>query len=149
MPVWIGTGEGESEMKVKVTQSCPTVCDSMGSPWNSPGQNTGGGRLFSGGSSQPRNQTQVSRIVGRFFTSWAERKPKNTEVGSLSLLQGIFPTQGSNRGLLHCRQILYQLSYQEEWRIGSKEENKIKWNKQHKIGVRLKTDKQMGELRES
>ena len=80
---------------------------------------------------------------------WAERKPKNTEVGSLSLLQGIFPTQGSNRGLLHCRQILYQLSYQEEWRIGSKEENKIKWNKQHKIGVRLKTDKQMGELRES
>ena len=36
---------------------------------------------------------------------------KNTGVGSLSLLQGIFPTQGSNRGLLHCRQILYQLSY--------------------------------------
>jgi len=33
-------------------------------------------------------------------------------VGSLSLLQGIFPTQGSNPGLLHCRWILYQLSYQ-------------------------------------
>ena len=33
-------------------------------------------------------------------------------VGSLSLLQEIFPTQGSNPGLLHCRQILYQLSYQ-------------------------------------
>ena len=31
-------------------------------------------------------------------------------VGSLSLLQGIFPTQGLNPGLLHCRQILYQLS---------------------------------------
>ena len=30
----------------------------------------------------------------------------------LSLLQGIFPTQESNRGLLHCRQFLYQLSYQ-------------------------------------
>ena len=29
----------------------------------------------------------------------------------LSLLQGIFPTQGTNPGLLHCRQILYQLSY--------------------------------------
>ena len=29
-----------------------------------------------------------------------------------SLLQGIFPTQGSHRGLLHCRWILYQLSYQ-------------------------------------
>ena len=39
-------------------------------------------------------------------------KPKNTEVGSLSLLQWIFLTQESNRGLLHCRQILYQLSYQ-------------------------------------
>ena len=39
-------------------------------------------------------------------------KPKHTGVGSLFLLQRIFPTQESNRGLLHCRQILYQLSYQ-------------------------------------
>jgi len=39
-------------------------------------------------------------------------KPKNTGVGSLSLLQGIFPTQESNWDLLHCRRILYQLSYQ-------------------------------------
>ena len=39
-------------------------------------------------------------------------QPKNTGVGSLSLLQQIFPTQGLNQGLLHCRQILYQLSYQ-------------------------------------
>ena len=39
-------------------------------------------------------------------------KPKNTRVGSLSLLQWIFLTQELNRGLLHCRQILYQLSYQ-------------------------------------
>ena len=37
---------------------------------------------------------------------------QNTGVGSHSLLQGIFPTQGSNPGLPHCRQILYQLSYQ-------------------------------------
>ena len=37
---------------------------------------------------------------------------KNTGVGYHALLQEIFPTQGSNRGLLHCRQILYQLSYQ-------------------------------------
>ena len=36
----------------------------------------------------------------------------NTGVGSISLLQGIFPTQELNRGLLHCRWILYQLSYQ-------------------------------------
>ena len=39
-------------------------------------------------------------------------KPKNTGVGSLFLLQGIFPTQESNQGLPHCRRILYQLSYQ-------------------------------------
>ena len=39
-------------------------------------------------------------------------KPKNTGVGSLSFLQGIFLTQELNQGLLHCRQILYQLSYQ-------------------------------------
>ena len=38
-------------------------------------------------------------------------KPKNTAVGSLSLLQGIFLTQELNQGLLHCRWILYQLSY--------------------------------------
>ena len=37
---------------------------------------------------------------------------QNTGVGSLSLLQGIFLTQESNWGLLHCRRILYQLSYQ-------------------------------------
>ena len=36
---------------------------------------------------------------------------QNTGVGSLFLLQGIFPTQGSNPGLSHCRQILYQLSH--------------------------------------
>ena len=38
---------------------------------------------------------------------------QNTGVGSLSLLQQIFPTQESNPGLPHCRRILYQLSYQE------------------------------------
>ena len=51
-----------------------------GSPWNSPGQNTG--------------------------------------VGNLSLLQGIFPTQGLNHSLPHCKWILYQLSHrqvQEYW----------------------------------
>ena len=37
-------------------------------------------------------------------------KPKNTRVGGLSLLQGIVPIQVLTQGLLHCRQILYQLS---------------------------------------
>ena len=72
-------GDGRAEVssigdgvKVKVAQSCLTLCNPMDrSPWNSPGQNTG--------------------------------------AGSLSLLQGIFPTQRSNQGLPHCRQILYQL----------------------------------------
>ena len=41
---------------------------------------------------------------------------QNTGVGSLSLFQGIFPTQGSNQGLLLCRQILYQLSYNLAYR---------------------------------
>ena len=40
---------------------------------------------------------------------------KHTGVGSLALLQGIFPTQGLSPGLLHCRQILYCLSYQERF----------------------------------
>ena len=40
-------------------------------------------------------------------------KPKDTGVGSLSLLQWLFLTQESNWGLLHCRWILYQLSYQK------------------------------------
>ena len=42
----------------------------------------------------------------------SSEKPKHTGVGSLSILQGIFPTQKSNWGLLHCRQSLYQLSNQ-------------------------------------
>ena len=42
---------------------------------------------------------------------------QNTGVGSCSLLQGIFLIQGSKPGLLHCRQILYQLSHQGSPRI--------------------------------
>ena len=42
---------------------------------------------------------------------------QNTGVGSLSLLQGIFSTQGSNSGLLHCRQTLYWLSHKGSPRI--------------------------------
>ena len=42
---------------------------------------------------------------------------KNTGVGCHSLLQGIFPNQGLNPGLPHCRQILYQLSHKGSPRI--------------------------------
>ena len=47
----------------------------------------------------------------RLLCSW-NSPGKNTRVGSHSLLQRIFPTQGSNLGLSHCRQILYHLSHQ-------------------------------------
>ena len=46
---------------------------------------------------------------------------KNTRVDCHALLQGIFPTEGSNPGLLHCRQILYQLSYQGSPKTGTGE----------------------------
>ena len=50
-----------------------------------------------------------------FVTSWTyspwNYPGQNTGVGSPSLLQGIFPTQGSNPGHPHCRRILYQLSH--------------------------------------
>ena len=52
-------------------------------------------------------------LSGGFFTAEPPGKPKNTGVGGLSLLQGIFPTQELNQGLLHCRQILYELRCQE------------------------------------
>ena len=93
---------------------------------------------FSRGYSQPRDWTLVSYITGRFFTVWATKgggyvyeshsvgsdslRPlglyspwnspgQNTGVGSCSLLQEIFPTQGWKLGLPHCRWILYQLSH--------------------------------------
>ena len=50
-------------------------------------------------------------VACQLFCPW-DFPGKNTGVGSHSLLQGIFLTQGSNLGLLHCRQILYHLSHQ-------------------------------------
>ena len=49
--------------------------------------------------------------VAWFLCLW-DYPGQNTGLGCLSLLQGIFLTQGWNPGLPHCRQILYQLSYQ-------------------------------------
>ena len=45
------------------------------------------------------------------YSSW-NSPGQNPGVGSLSLLQGIFPARELNRGLLHCRRILYQLNYE-------------------------------------
>ena len=49
--------------------------------------------------------------LARLLCPW-DSPGKNTGVGCHSLLQGIFPTQGLNPGLLHCGQILYHLSHQ-------------------------------------
>ena len=61
------------------------------------------------GSSKPIDQTQVSFIVGGFFTIWATREAKNTGEVAYPFSR---KTQESNHGVLHCRWILYQLSYQ-------------------------------------
>ena len=85
---------------------------------------------FSRGSSQHRDWTQLSSLAGEYFESESESysimsnslQPhglynpwdspgQNTRVGSYSLLQGIFSTQGLNPGLPHCRQMIYQLSH--------------------------------------
>ena len=50
------------------------------------------------------------------YSPW-DSPGQNTGVGSVSLLQGIFPTQESNLGLPHCRQILYHLSHKESPRM--------------------------------
>ena len=59
--------------------------------------------------------------VWLFATPWLyspwNSPGQNTGVGSLSLLQGIFPSQGLNPGLTHCRHILYQLSHKGSPRI--------------------------------
>ena len=86
----------------------------LSSPWDSPGQNTGVGSLslLQGNLPNPGIEPKSPALRVDSFPAEPQGKPKNTGVGSLSLLQGIFPTQESNWGLLHCRWIVYQLSYQ-------------------------------------
>ena len=60
----------------------------------------------------PRMEPRSPALQADSLPAEPPGKPKNTGMGRLSLLQGIFPTQGWNSGLLHCRQILYQLSHQ-------------------------------------
>ena len=58
-------------------------------------------------------------------TLFHKAKPKNTGAGSLSFLQQIFLTQESNWSLLHCRRILYQLSYQGRPKICESESHSV------------------------
>ena len=64
------------------------------------------------GSPQPRVEPRSPTVQEDSLPSQPPGKPKNIGVGSLSLLQAIFPTQELNQGLLHCRRIFYQLSYE-------------------------------------
>ena len=57
-------------------------------------------------------KVKVAQLCPTFCNSSWNSPGQNARVDSCSLLQGIFPSQGSNPGLLHCRQILYQLSHQ-------------------------------------
>ena len=65
---------------------------------------------------RPKSESESHSVVSDslqphgLYSTW-NSPGQNTGVGSLSLLQGIFPSQGSNPGLLHCRRILYQLSH--------------------------------------
>ena len=60
-----------------------------------------------------RIEPRSSALQADSLTPEPPGKPKNTGVGSLSLLQQIFMTQELNQGLLHCRWLLYHLSHQE------------------------------------
>ena len=98
--------------EVKVAQSCPTLYDSMdytvhrilqaGIPeWVA--------FPFSRGSSPNRSPAlQVDSLPAE-----PKGKPKNTGMGSLSLLYQIFPTQESNWGLLHCRRVFTNWAMRE------------------------------------
>ena len=105
------------KMKVKATQSCPALCDPMDYTvhwvlqarilewvafpffkgilelgWDLP---------------NPWIEPRSPALWADSLPAESQGKPKNTGMGSLSFIQGIFPTQGSNWGLSHYRQILY------------------------------------------
>ena len=99
---------------VKVTQSCQTGCHPMDCAVHGILQ----ARIlewvaipFSRWSSQPRDWTQVSRIAGGFFTSWATREAQEYWSGQPIPSPGDLPDPGIKWGLLRCRQIPHQLSY--------------------------------------
>ena len=104
-----------------VTQLCLNLCDPMdctlpGSSVHvdSLGKNTGVGLPCPppGDLPNPGIELESPPLLADSLLSEPSGKPKNTGVGSPSLLQGIFLTQESSQGLLNHRWILYQLNYQ-------------------------------------
>ena len=112
-----GSTKSESESRSVVSDSLRLhglYDPRLYSPWNSSGKNTGVGNLSLLQEIFPTQGLNLGLpdLQADSLPAEPHGKPKNTGVGSLSLLQGIFLTQELNRGLLHCRQILYQLSYE-------------------------------------
>ena len=110
------------KVKMEVAQSRLTLWPhGLYSPWNSPDQNTGMGSLsFYRESSQPGVEPRSATLQVDSVPVKPQGKPKNTGVDSLSLLQGLFLTLELNHGLLHCRQIVNQLSDEgRKWMDGS------------------------------
>ena len=68
--------------------------------------------IYRSNESESRQVVSDSLQPHGLYSPW-NSPGQDTGVGSCSFPQGIFPTQGLNPGLLHCRQILYQLSHQE------------------------------------
>ena len=105
--------------RVKLSESHSVMFNSLQlhglySLWNYPAQNTGVGSLslLQGNLPNPGIKPRSPTLQADSLLAEPQGKPKNTGVHSLSLLQWIFLTQELNQGLLHCRWILYQLSYQ-------------------------------------
>ena len=96
--------------KMKISQLCPTLCDHMDYTVRGILQAR---ILWRVAFPSPRDlpnpgiEPRSPALQADSLPAEPLGKPKNTAVGSLSLLQGIFPSQESNRGLLHCRRILY------------------------------------------
>ena len=108
-------GAVKKQREVKVAQSCPTLCNPMDCIVHGILQ----ARIlewvafpFSMDLPNPGIEPRSPVLQADSLPAEPLGKPKNTGVGSLSLLHWIFPNQDSNQGLLHYRWILYQLSYQ-------------------------------------
>ena len=82
--------------------------------WNSLGQKTCVGKPFPtpGDLPNPGFEPRSPALQADSLLAEPQGKPKKTGVGSLTFLQWVFLTQELNWGLLHCKRILYQLSYQ-------------------------------------
>ena len=117
--------------KVKVTQSCLTLCDPM--DYTVPGilqariLGVGSLSLLQGIFPIQRSNPDLPALQADSLPAESQGKPKNTGVGSLSLLQQIFQTQESNWGLPQWRQSLYQLSHQGSPKVTEWQANAGTW----------------------